>query len=85
VGEVKLKDRHICCPLNLIFNNWSGLVNDTRFSSGWLGLWVGALRKVVLYGLKIHGGVGYMEGYDMSLLFRRGQLTACSFDGADYH
>jgi alkylation response protein AidB-like acyl-CoA dehydrogenase len=48
--------------------------------------WVAeAFKRVALYGLKIHGGAGYMEDHDMSLYFRRAQTAASSFGNADFH
>jgi len=48
--------------------------------------WVGeAFKRVGLYGLKVHGGSGYMEDHDILLYFRRPQTTACSFGNADFH
>lgn len=48
--------------------------------------WVGeAFKQLTLYGLRIHGGAGYMEDHDMSLYFRRAQTAASSFGNADFH
>ncbi|MFC2067206.1 acyl-CoA dehydrogenase family protein [Chloroflexota bacterium] len=48
--------------------------------------WVGeAYKRVALYGLKIHGGSGYMEDHDISLYFRRAQEAFSSFGNSDFH
>jgi alkylation response protein AidB-like acyl-CoA dehydrogenase len=48
--------------------------------------WVSeAFKRVALYGLKIHGGAGYMEDHDVSLYFRRAQIAASSFGDAEFH
>ena len=44
-----------------------------------------AFKRVALFGLKIHGGAGYMEDHDMSLYFRRAQTAVASFGNADFH
>lgn len=48
--------------------------------------WVGeSFRHAALYGLKIHGGVGYMEEHDVSLYFRRAQEVFSFFGNSDFH
>lgn len=45
VGEVKLKNRFICSPLNFIFNDWSGFMNDAELFF-WLARAVGGVAAV---------------------------------------
>lgn len=42
-------------------------------------------KRIALLGLKIHGGVGYMEDHDMSLYIRQAQMAEAAFGDADFH
>jgi len=44
-----------------------------------------ASRKVSLLGVKIHGGTGVSEEYDMQLYFRRAKVAEIAFGDADFH
>jgi len=45
VGKVKLKNRYICSPLNFIFNDWCGFMNDTELFF-WLARAMGGVAAV---------------------------------------
>jgi len=42
-------------------------------------------KRVVLSGLRIHGGIGFQEEHDMSLFYKKAQLNEFSFGDADFH
>ncbi|MDY6969712.1 MAG: acyl-CoA dehydrogenase family protein [Spirochaetota bacterium] len=44
-----------------------------------------ASRRVCLLGIKIHGGIGVSEEYDMQLYFRRAKAFELTFGDGDYH
>jgi len=44
-----------------------------------------AYKRIALLGLKIHGGVGYMQDHDMTIYFRRAEAAEAAFGNADFH
>jgi len=44
-----------------------------------------AARDVSLFGVKIHGGIGIIDEYEMELYFRNAKTHALAFGDADYH
>ena len=44
-----------------------------------------AARYVSLMGVKIHGGIGIIDEYDMQLYFRSAKAKELSFGDADFH
>jgi len=44
-----------------------------------------AFRRVALLGLKVHGGVAFMEDHDLSLYYRRACASEICFGDADFH
>ena len=44
-----------------------------------------AARFVSLMGVKIHGGIGIIDEYDMQHYFRRAKARELSFGDADFH
>jgi alkylation response protein AidB-like acyl-CoA dehydrogenase len=44
-----------------------------------------AARRVCLLGIKIHGGVGLMQEYDMSLYFKMAKAAESAFGNGDFH
>lgn len=44
-----------------------------------------AARDISLYGVKIHGGLGLIDEYDMQLYFRKAKAHEIAFGDADFH
>jgi len=44
-----------------------------------------ASRRVSLLGVKVHGGIGIIDEYDMQLYFRRAKAMELAYGDADYH
>lgn len=44
-----------------------------------------ASRRVCLLGIKIHGGIGIINDYDMQLYFRRAKAAEIAFGDGDFH
>ncbi|MFC1858828.1 acyl-CoA dehydrogenase family protein [Thermodesulfobacteriota bacterium] len=44
-----------------------------------------ASRMVSLFGIKIHGGIGIIDEYDLQLYFRRAKAEELAFGDADFH
>ena len=44
-----------------------------------------ASRRVTLLGIKIHGGVGITQEYDLQLYFRKAKAAEIAFGDGDYH
>ncbi len=44
-----------------------------------------ASRKVCIAGIKIHGGIGLIDEYDMQLYFRRAKAMELAFGDGDFH
>lgn len=44
-----------------------------------------ASRRVCLLGVKIHGGIGIIDEYDLQLYFRRAKANELAFGDGDYH
>ena len=44
-----------------------------------------AYKRIALLGVKIHGGVGYMQDHDMTIYFRRAEAAEAAFGNADLH
>jgi len=44
-----------------------------------------AYKRIALLGIKIHGGVGYMQDHDMTIYFRRAEAAEAAFGNADLH
>jgi alkylation response protein AidB-like acyl-CoA dehydrogenase len=40
---------------------------------------------VTLLGIKIHGGVGITQEYDLQLYFRKAKAAEIAFGDGDYH
>jgi len=57
-------------------------VKEVSIAKAWAS---DAFRRVALSGLKIHGGVGFMEDHDMTLHYRRACASELCFGDADFH
>jgi len=44
-----------------------------------------AYKRIALLGVKIHGGVGYMQDHDITIYFRRAEAAEAAFGNADLH
>jgi alkylation response protein AidB-like acyl-CoA dehydrogenase len=44
-----------------------------------------AARFISLFGVKIHGGIGIIDEYDMQLYFRNAKAHELAFGDADFH
>lgn len=44
-----------------------------------------ASRRVCLLGIKVHGGIGITEDYDLQLYFRRAKAAELAFGDGDFH
>jgi len=44
-----------------------------------------AYKRIALLGVKIHGGVGYMQDHDITLYFKRANAAQAAFGNADFH
>jgi len=44
-----------------------------------------ASRRICLMGVKVHGGIGIIDEYDMQLYFRRAKAMELAFGDGDYH
>src|SRR4030042_4661220 len=44
-----------------------------------------ASRSICLLGIKIHGGIGLSEEYDLQLYFRMAKAAELNFGDADFH
>jgi alkylation response protein AidB-like acyl-CoA dehydrogenase len=44
-----------------------------------------AARFISLFGVKIHGGIGIIDEYDMQLYFRNAKVHELAFGDADFH
>jgi alkylation response protein AidB-like acyl-CoA dehydrogenase len=44
-----------------------------------------ASRRVCLFGIKIHGGIGIINDYDMQLFFRRAKAGELAFGDGGFH
>ncbi|MBW2180210.1 MAG: hypothetical protein JRG81_07555 [Deltaproteobacteria bacterium] len=44
-----------------------------------------ASRRICLLGVKVHGGIGIIDEYDMQLYFRRGKAMELAFGDGDFH
>lgn len=44
-----------------------------------------AFRRVAFLGLRVHGGVGFMEDHDISVFYRKAISYENAFGDADYH
>ncbi len=44
-----------------------------------------AFKRVTFLGLRVHGGVGFMEDHDVSIFYRKARTDEFSFGDADFH
>jgi len=44
-----------------------------------------AFRRVALLGLKVHGGVGFMEDHDISIFYKKALADEFTLGNADFH
>ncbi len=44
-----------------------------------------AFKRVTFLGLRVHGGVGFMEDHDASIFYRKARTDEFSFGDADFH
>ena len=44
-----------------------------------------AFKRVTLTGLRVHGGVGFMEDHDISIFYRKARTSEADFGNADFH
>ena len=56
--------------------------NEVSIAKAWSS---DAYKRVALNGLKIHGGMGFMEEHDISLFYKKAQINEFSFGDAAFH
>ena len=44
-----------------------------------------AQRRVAMVGIRVHGGVGFMQDHDMTLYFQQGTIGEVMFGDAEFH
>ena len=44
-----------------------------------------AFKRVTILGVRVHGGIGFMEDHDASILYRKARTDEFSFGDADFH
>lgn len=44
-----------------------------------------AFKRVAFIGLRVHGGIGFMEDHDVSIFYRKARTDEFSFGDADFH
>jgi alkylation response protein AidB-like acyl-CoA dehydrogenase len=44
-----------------------------------------AFKRVTCLGVRVHGGVGFMEDHDVSIFYRKARTDEFSFGDADFH
>lgn len=55
---------------------------EVAIAKGWAS---DAFKRVVLLGLKVHGGMGFMEDHDISIFYRKALTYENTFGNAKFH
>ncbi len=55
---------------------------EVAIAKGWAS---DAFKRVALLGLKVHGGMGFMEDHDISIFYRKALTYENSFGDAEFH
>ncbi len=55
---------------------------EVAIAKGWAS---NAFKRVAFLGLRVHGGVGFMEDHDISIFYRKALTYETSFGDADFH
>ncbi len=55
---------------------------EVAIAKGWAS---DAFKRVAFLGVRVHGGVGFMEDHDVSIFYRKATTYEISFGDADFH